>query len=445
MNIDQINRTTCSKINTSFPSKQKYLIPSIIAVVGIAAITAGLLSHFHVITNMSVTTKVVLISVGSTLEMGLIARAVYGLFLKSPYSPGATMRFMANHLTNGHFSYQNPDRAEMELLKREGRLGSNHSQNSSSIKVLFLGDIMVSKSGHSPKLDEKMQALLQTADVIIANVESPVVASGEEKRGLSLKFEMSTQYLKSIYSVNEKAQWVFSIANNHTFDNSDQGEEDESGVFTTIRSIREAMPQAKIVGTDIDDGAKSLLTVEKEDGPKIGIVAWTEVMNDENLHTKKRIMREKDLTEDFLSQATSEETLLIGFPHGNEEQSYYPLKETRDRWKRLMGPKRFQVIVGHGPHVVHPAERVGGQGLLFHSIGNFCSPAGRSQTRIGCIPEITVHCGQDRKPTQIDYKVHLLEQGEESVSLLDNIDENSSQYPKIITRLRRIWGNLFSS
>ena len=75
--------------------------------------------------------------------------------------------------------------------------------------------------------------------------------------------------------------------------------------------------------------------------------------------------------------------------YGNEEQSYYPLKETRDRWVNLINERQFDVIVGHGPHVLHPAEQVG-QGLLFHSIGNFCSPVGRSQTKVGCIPEMTI-------------------------------------------------------
>lgn len=466
-----------SQTNCTFSSTGKTSIITVIAIGAIAAVIIGLLNHFHVIEGLNAITKWTLIGAGSFIALALISSALYCRqkgkkthlhvdakkenisvpsdftnveervpkgFLKSPYSLGATFRFLANHVTNGFFSVTNPDHESMKLLKKEGAIPLREGQGSSSLKVVFLGDIMVSKSGNPPTLNDGMKQLLESAQVIVANVEAPVIASSQAtKRSLSLKFEMSSQYLKSIYDCNPKARWVFSIANNHACDTSDKSEEDVEGVQTTIDSIKSAMPNAEIIGAEIGD-TKPVFSLQIEKGPNIGFLAWTEVMNNDKSHYKKmEIIRETDLTEGTIALVKSKHDILIGFPHGNEEQSYHPLKETRDRWCGLMGSNKFDLIVGHGPHVVHPAELVKGR-ALFHSIGNFCSPVGRSQTRLGCIPEIDISYDGDGKPIDLRYKVNLLEQQEETVSLLTDIDETATLYPEIITRFRTIWGSLFS-
>jgi poly-gamma-glutamate capsule biosynthesis protein CapA/YwtB (metallophosphatase superfamily) len=300
----------------------------------------------------------------------------------------------------------------MKLLTKEGKIkkGGISDTSTSSLKIVFLGDIRVSRSGKPPKLDADLKKLLKNADVIVANVESPVVNSKKNtKRGLSLNFEMDSSFLTSIHACNRKAKWVFSIANNHACDTSRKNGEDVSGVKTTIDNIRSAIPNAEIIGAEIGE-AKSVLSLQVESGPKIGLVGWTEVMNHDKQHYKKKIIRETDLTSAKIAKIKDKHDMLIGFAHGNEEQSYYPLKETRDRWCNLISERKFDVIVGHGPHVLQPAEQVGKQGLLFHSIGNFCSPLGKSQTKIGCIPELAIHHDKDGQISSTDYKTHILQQ-----------------------------------
>lgn len=362
----------------------------------------------------------------------------------SPYPFRSLIRYIANAIFNGRFSYINPDRSKMKLLSKEGHIKKGGtSEPTSSLKVVFLGDIMVSRSGKPPKLNKDLKNVLQTADIIVANVESPVVNSEKViKRGRSLNFEMPNSYLSRIYSCNREAKWVFSIANNHACDTSRKNKRDVSGVKTTITSIRTAIPEAEIIGAEIDE-AKSVLSLQVEDGPKIGFVGWTEVMNHDKEHYKKKIIRETDITDTVAADIKESHDMLFGFAHGNEEQSYYPLKKTRDRWRRLIDKKKFDVIVGHGPHVLQPSEKVGKKGLLFNSIGNFCSPVGKSQTKIGCVPEITIH-HKNGQISSSDFKIHILQQKGEAITVIKDLNAKSQNYPRIIRRLKKIWRTLFT-
>lgn len=360
----------------------------------------------------------------------------------SPYSLHSLIRYILNFLFDGYFSYINPDHRNMKLLGKEGRIKRcDASECPSSLKIVFLGDIMLSRSGNPPQIENDLKKILATADVIVANIESPVISSDQIlQRGYSLQFMMPNSFLSTLYSCNRAAKWVFSIANNHACDHSEKNELDVSGVITTIDSIRAFIPDAEIIGAEIGS-AKSVLSLQVEQGPQIGFVAWTELMNHDRHHYKKKIMRETDITEEVVGNLKDHHDLLFGFAHGNEEQSYYPLKETRDRWSRLIDKKKFDAIVGHGPHVLHPAERIGEEGLLFHSIGNFCSSEGKSQTKVGCIPEITI----DYKNNQIlstQYKVHLLRQRGESLSIIEDLNGKNPIYPRIMHRLKNIWKTL---
>jgi hypothetical protein len=360
----------------------------------------------------------------------------------SPYSLPLFIRYIINYLTNGRFSYINPDHHKMKLLGKEGNinLGNVMGAQISSIKVLFLGDIMMSRSGKPPRMGRDVQKLLRNADVIVANVESPVIESNiSKKRGLSLKFEMSSSYIAMIHSCNHKAQWIFNIANNHACDNS--GRYDMQGVVQTAKSIKSAIPSAQVMGAMVPF-SKPFLSLTLYNGAKMGIVGWTELMNHDGDHYQKPIVRERDISLKAISKLKQDHSILIGFPHGNEEQSYHPIKETRDRWISLMGKEKFDVIVGHGPHVLHPAELVDDRGLLFHSIGNFCSPIGKSQTKVGAIPEIDLTF-KDRTVGALKYRIHFLQQNKEGLSLIAKLHEKSTFYPEIIRRLRRIWTTLF--
>ncbi len=357
----------------------------------------------------------------------------------SPYSAPALSRYLLNFFTNGYFSYKNPDRSSMQVLPQEGTVALNDKKYTpSATKIIFLGDIMVSASGNPPILDDSVKRLLQSADIIVANVESPLVESqgGIIKRcGSSLQFKMDATYLQVIYDYNKHAQWVMSIANNHACDTSDKGAQDVSGLIATAALIKKYMPNATVIGAHVGS-AQSVVAVQLQNGVKIGCVAWTDLMNNDALHVNKPVVRGEDIRPQHIQSLKNDAgfDLLIGFAHGNEEQSYEPLKATRDRWRAVTSPAMFDVIVGTGPHVAHAGERHN-ERLVLHSIGNFCSPKGSSQTKVGLIPELTVHA--DTQGIKIAHKTHFMQQTEK-LSLF-SLDKAEAAYPEIAHRLKSLW------
>lgn len=363
---------------------------------------------------------------------------------KSPYSPYASGRYALNFISNGYFSYKNPDTPMMHLLGQSGAITIDHAKNlQSSIKILFLGDFMTSKTGIFPLVNTSLIELLKSADIIIVNVESPVVVSNKTcKRGcLSLRFQMDINYLKNLCNYNRQAQWIINVANNHTFDTSDKDSNDISGLLTTIEVIKKDLPGTKIIGTSVNQNAQSLLVLEYAPGFKIGIIGWTDLMNNDHMHYKKPIVRGQDLNSALIKALKQQAglDLFIGFAHGNEEQSYEPLQATRNHWKSMTGSELFDIIVGTGPHVVQPAETINNR-LLFHSIGDFFSPSGRSQTKVGCIVELTVE-PREQSAVNMHYNMHVLQQNQKCITLFA-LDDITAWYPEIIERFKTIWPSL---
>lgn len=355
-----------------------------------------------------------------------------------PYSFVQLIRYLFNFIFNGWFSYRNPDADTMKRLQRLQRAQPivDVEPHATTCKVVFLGDIMLTKSGQAPELGSELKQVLAEADVIVANLEAPLVKSDETmRRGWSLSFQMPDSFLKEIMQVNDKAHWVLSVANNHAFDTSKDSVEDCKGLQSTINLIHKMDGERMhVIGAQLP-GNSAIYTHEVA-GCKLGFLGWTEVMNSEGKHLRKPVCRETDLSDSVLSTLKAEHEYLVGFVHGNEEQSYYPLKETRDRWVGYM--KHFDAIVGHGPHVLHNAEAVDAK-PLFHSIGNFCSSVGPSQTKVGLLPELNLTVANGNVSLS-EYKVHVIEQGSGCVDLLS--DPEQSRYPEIVQRLHKIWPEL---
>src|SRR5579863_2848464 len=92
-------------------------------------------------------------------------------FCISPYPFFSLIRYIVNAIFNGFFSYINPDHSKMRLLSQEGRITKREpSEQISSIKIIFLGDILVSRSGKPPQLSSRLKKVLEDADIIVANV-----------------------------------------------------------------------------------------------------------------------------------------------------------------------------------------------------------------------------------------------------------------------------------
>ncbi len=77
-------------------------------------------------------------------------------------------------------------------------------------------------------------------------------------------------------------------------------------------------------------------------------------MNNPQKNKDLGVWREEDVVAHDWEKAKAENNIdvLIGFVHWDYEQSYYPAKETSNVAHSLLGKHKFNIIIGHGPHVL---------------------------------------------------------------------------------------------
>eukprot|EP00662_Eupelagonemidae_sp_cell21_P027748 gene27748-31084_t len=131
-------------------------------------------------------------------------------------------------------------------------------------------------------------------------------------------------------------------------------------------------------------------------GARVGVVAWTRWMNWPARAGAAPVWRTADVERVRVTappggwaalRAARGVDILIGFPHWGREQSYLPDPADAALARRLAS-QGFDLICGHGPHVVQCAERVG-DCVVVYSIGNTCSRGGRPQAKLGALLRVT--------------------------------------------------------
>jgi len=405
--------------------------------------TAGIVLLFlHAQISMEAQISIVNVPCVVPLSSHRIARGIG----RSPYPWYVLPRYMFNYVTNGRFSCGNHEKNNDTLLLPQGSFTVSPlvGRAGAGAKIVFLGDFMVSSSGQPPELAPNIASLIKSANIIVVNIESPVTDGPVKpgRCGTSLKFEMHIDYVRSLYEANPQATWVLSVANNHAFDTSDATPHDITGLQKTIDVLHTYLPNVQVIGAGVHP-AKSVLALQVADGPRIGIIAWTQVMNCHARHKDKPLVYGEDITPELIQSIKKEGgfDFLIGFPHGGEEQRCQPLLADTIKWKSLTGPLLFDVVVATGPHVIQPAHTHNGRPILY-SIGNIFSPRGMSQTKVGCIPEIQLRVSTESS-SQCSYKVHFLQQKEQKISLFE-LTDTGVWYPDIVARLRKTWPTLFT-
>lgn len=301
-------------------------------------------------------------------------------FRKSPYAFSTTVRYFANAVTGGKVSYP---------LSKSVHLYQEQSSDKPIIaRILFMGDLMMSMSG-SISISDGVRTIMDQADAIFVNIESPIVQESTGGRK-GLKFKMGVDYVKRLFT-HDTTKIICSVSNNHACDLVD---EDEKCVQTTTQTLKSNINNCFPIGANTDYSSAGIIVMIKNN-IKIGIIAWTEVMNSDGYSKDspagKTIVWDTwiDAVDIEEFKRTNEIDILIGFPHGGVEQSLNPEPITRQKWIGLV-ERGFDVIIGHGPHVVQPVESYG-QKIIFHSIGNFYGPKGGRHTETGLLPELLIH------------------------------------------------------
>jgi len=287
-----------------------------------------------------------------------------------------------------HWDYLRPSvhrPSPFDLLGPRSPLAADCTGRTASL--VFLGDVMPIDSDLDLHVDPALRARISSADLVMVNCEAPLGGQtqcrgtrylGESRRFGELLSELGIR----------TDRLLASVANNHAEDHGARGllatAEFLEGIGCRVVGVRRGAGDAIAIPVDVA-------------GLRIGVSAWTQWRNRPGPTSGARPWTPEDVSSADWARVRCELglDLLVGFPHWDLEFRHFPQPETRSFASRLV-EGRFDLVVGHHPHVVQPMERIG-DALVLYSCGNavpnsFC--AGSWPAGLGVLLDVTV-CGGD--------------------------------------------------
>jgi poly-gamma-glutamate capsule biosynthesis protein CapA/YwtB (metallophosphatase superfamily) len=280
-----------------------------------------------------------------------------------------------------------PDSSEIKSINFQ-------SDKKETVDIMMVGDIMldrgveymINKEGKGdfrfPFL--KIAGDLNSADLLIGNLEGPVSDKGE-KVGSIYSFRMNPEAINGLGYAGFN---VLLLANNHAFDYGRQALED------TLKRLKEAGISYAGAGFDKNEAFSPL--IKEVRGMKIAFLSYTNLgsnywaagekssgiawISENNIEeVKKNIERAKQQT-DFL----------IVFLHGGDEYQAEP-NPFQVSFARAAIDSGADLVIEHHPHVVQKNEEYK-EKKIFYSLGNFVFDQGFSdKTMNGQILKISLY------------------------------------------------------
>ncbi len=230
-----------------------------------------------------------------------------------------------------------------------------------SLKLFACGDVVNSLAKNN-FVDEKLVEIIKNCDIGVCNFEAPIKhkhMSPIKKAGPYLY-----QSRESIRYLKEAGFNFLSLANNHIYDYG------QHGLVETIQELKKNGVSFIGAGVDFNEAYKT--KVIEKDGLKVGLIAACENefgCLDENKARGGYAWLFNDQIDDSVRELSTICDFVVLIAHAGVEEIDIPIKEWRDRYKRLCDIG-VDVIIGHHPHVPQGYEEYG-TCLIFYSLGNF--------------------------------------------------------------------------
>ena len=228
------------------------------------------------------------------------------------------------------------------------------------LKIFCCGDV-VNKQGND-FLDSSLKKIIQKANISVANFEAPIVTTDSSKfpkAGPSLK-----QSQKSVEILAKSGFNLLSLANNHIYDYG------ESALKKTIHEIKKN--KITTIGAGLSFEECYSFEICNKNEIKIGFLAAAENgfgCLDEKEKKSGYAWLFHPKFEDNISKLKKKVDYIIAILHAGLEDINIPIKEWRERYKRLCN-LGVNIIIGHHPHVPQGYEKYN-DSLIFYSLGNF--------------------------------------------------------------------------
>jgi hypothetical protein len=256
-------------------------------------------------------------------------------------------------------------------------LGGTACSQGTTLQLTFAGDIMIHTANYLSTdyagIYASIRPFLKKDDLSFANLEFPIDPS---RPFYSYpRFNGSPEYLEAAV---EAGIDVFSLANNHAFD---QGRD---GVFQTLRVLSRTGEQSHrrlYAGGIRGNLQEPFEPVEiRCRGIRIGFLAVTQMVNVPMPHffvnvVDYRNRRHREYFLPYIEECAQHYDLFILSYHGGQEYSRRAEEEKLQFFERLL-ETGVDIVWAHHPHVVQPhrlVERKEGTGLIMPSTGNLIS------------------------------------------------------------------------
>ena len=237
--------------------------------------------------------------------------------------------------------------------------------------ILFHTRVLDAAEAHGmDRVFEGLRAVIEPDEIAFANLETPLSMEREPMRGNPPRLGAPP----SAAAVLARAGLdVLSVANNHVWDQS------HLGLADTLDAVRDAGIVA--VGAAETEALAPGPVVVERDGVRVAFVAWTDHIQGyagTRRPAARVAMYEQRAVRRALEAARAQADVVVasmhwGLAYRNESRS-----EQRSAAEYLIR-HGADVVLGHGPHVLQPVERVSsprGEALVAYSLGNLVSNQG---------------------------------------------------------------------
>ena len=245
-----------------------------------------------------------------------------------------------------------------------------------SVKIFITGDVMpcIERSeafaDASAEIFREVKTFVSSADIAITNLEAPIIKDTKtpiKKSGPNLYTNETT-----IKSLKEIGFNLFTLANNHFFDQGQQG------VENTLDTCRQYGIEYVGGGKDINEARKVLY--KEVNGKCIAIINVCEhefsIAN--TAHGGSNPLDLIHIQEDITS-ARNKANYIVVIVHGGVEMFQLPTPRMK-RWYRHFIDLGVDTILNHHQHCVNGYELYKGK-PIFYGLGNFYFPRRKQKSR----------------------------------------------------------------
>jgi poly-gamma-glutamate synthesis protein (capsule biosynthesis protein) len=259
-----------------------------------------------------------------------------------------------------------------------------------AVTINAVGDIMLAGSGaaffkkHGYDYPfAGTETVLQQADIVTGNLESPIADSGEEFTDKKFRFRTDPAAAPAL----KKAGFThLSLANNHILDFG------AAALGETRKLLSYQGITSSGAGTDLTSARKeSIVTVK---GKRIAFLSYSLTYPAEFFATVSSPGTAPGFAQFFIKDITRVKALadhvIVSF-HWGTEGSNYP-KEYQKVTARRAIDAGADIILGHHPHVLQGIEYYK-EGVIFYSLGNFAFASMSRTADRSIIARITIDDG----------------------------------------------------